>query len=102
MIFKYGIDQLTVDKVIKLAKGILKASVTEEAKVTVNECRRKVEKMANSDKAVYGINTGFGPLCDVQITPEETSKLQENLLITHAVGVGNPIDKELSKIMMIC
>ena len=102
MIFKYGIDQLTVDKVIKLAKGTLKASVTEEAKVTVNECRRKVEKMANSDKAVYGINTGFGPLCDVQITPEETSKLQENLLITHAVGVGNPIDKELSKIMMIC
>lgn len=102
MIFKYGIDQLTVDKVINLAKGTLKASVTDEAKVKVNECRRKVEKMANSDKAVYGINTGFGPLCDVQITPDETSKLQENLLITHAVGVGKPIDKELSKIMMIC
>ena len=58
--------------------------------------------MASGNKAVYGINTGFGPLCDVQITPAETSKLQENLLITHAVGVGNPIDKELSKIMMIC
>ena len=58
--------------------------------------------MANSDVATYGINTGFGPLCDVQISPAETSKLQENLLITHAVGVGNPIDKKLSKIMMIC
>jgi histidine ammonia-lyase len=61
-----------------------------------------VEIMADSDKAIYGINTGFGPLCDVQITPVQTSKLQENLLITHAVGVGNPIDKELSNIMMIC
>jgi len=67
----------------------------------VNECRRKVDKIANSNKAVYGINTGFGPLCDVQISPDETSKLQENLLITHAVGVGNPIDSQLSKIMMI-
>jgi histidine ammonia-lyase len=51
---------------------------------------------------VYGVNTGFGPLCDVQITSEETSTLQKNLLITHAVGVGKNIDKQLSKIMMIC
>ena len=61
-----------------------------------------MEKMASSSKAVYGINTGFGPLCDVQITPNETNKLQENLLITHAVGVGQPIAPQLSKIMMIC
>ena len=99
--FKYGIEQLSVEKVIAIAKGELKASLTDEAIAKVNECRRKVEVMANGFNAVYGINTGFGPLCDVQISPEETSKLQENLLITHAVGVGNPIDKELSKIMMI-
>lgn len=102
MVFKYGIDQLTVSKVIAIAKGNLNAVLTEAAIEKVNSCRDKVEIMAKSDKAVYGINTGFGPLCDVQITPQETSKLQENLLITHAVGVGNPIDKELSKIMMIC
>ncbi|CAL2092528.1 histidine ammonia-lyase [Tenacibaculum sp. 190524A05c] len=100
--FKYGIDHLTVDKVLAIANNDLKAEITDEAKKKVNECRKKVETMANSDAAVYGINTGFGPLCDVQITPEETSKLQENLLITHAVGVGEPIDKLLSKIMMIC
>jgi histidine ammonia-lyase len=102
MTFKYGIDQLTVDKVIAIAQGELQAELTNETIETVKNCRAKVEKMANGDEAVYGINTGFGPLCDVQITPEETSKLQENLLITHAVGVGNPIDKEFSKIMMIC
>ncbi len=102
MTFKYGIDHLTVDTVLAISKGKIKAIITNEAKENVIECRRKVETMANGDKAVYGINTGFGPLCDVQISPEETSKLQENLLITHAVGVGNPIDKELSKMMMIC
>ena len=102
MTFKYGIDNLTVDIVIAIANGNLKAEINKEAILKIKECRLKVETMACGDKAVYGINTGFGPLCDVQITPEQTSKLQENLLITHAVGVGNPIDKELSKIMMIC
>ncbi|HMC02419.1 MAG TPA: histidine ammonia-lyase [Flavobacteriaceae bacterium] len=100
--FKYGIDHLTVNKVIQIASGSLKASITADAIEKVNNCRKKVETLANSNKAVYGINTGFGPLCDVQITPEETSQLQINLLITHAVGVGNPISKDLSKIMMIC
>lgn len=100
--FKYGIDKLTVAKVIAIAQGNLKTTLSPEAIKKVNDCRKKVETMANSDKAVYGINTGFGPLCDVQISATETSKLQENLLITHAVGVGKPIDRELSKIMMIC
>jgi len=100
--FSYGIDQLTTHKVLALAKGELKGILSTEAIKKVDACRKKVETMAASDKAVYGINTGFGPLCDTQISPDETSKLQENLLITHAVGVGNLIDKELSKMMMIC
>ena len=100
--FKYGIDHITVAVAIAIANGTEMAIVDTQAQDKVKVCRKKVEIMAASDKAVYGINTGFGPLCDVQITPEQTSKLQENLLITHAVGVGNPIDKKLSKIMMIC
>jgi len=99
--FRYGLDRLTVNKAIAIANGELEAGLTDEAIAKVNECRRKVDVMASGTKAVYGINTGFGPLCDVQITPDETSQLQENLLITHAVGVGNPITKDLSKIMMI-
>ncbi len=102
MTFKYGVDHLTAEKVLAIAKGELRAVISNEAKDNVIRCRKHVEAMANGNKAVYGINTGFGPLCDVQITAEETNKLQENLLITHAVGVGSPIDKHLSKIMMIC
>lgn len=102
MSFKYGIDTLTVNKVLDIVNGNLDAVITDGAKEKVTACRQKVETMANSNKAVYGINTGFGPLCEVQITPEETKALQKNLLLTHAVGVGKPIDKQLSKIMMIC
>ncbi len=102
MEFKYGIDQLTVSTIIDIVDGKLETVLTKETVEKVISCRKKVEIMANSNKAVYGINTGFGPLCDTQISPEETNVLQHNLLITHAVGVGNPIDKKLSKLMMIC
>ncbi len=100
--FKYGIDHLTVQKAMAIGKGDLQAILNTEAVEKINECRRKVEVMARGNEPVYGINTGFGPLCDTQITPEQTCKLQENLLITHAVGVGDPINKELSKLMLIC
>lgn len=102
MMFRYGIDKLTIKKVIAISKNELKAKLAPLSIENVKACREKVETIANSKKAVYGINTGFGPLCDVQISPKETSQLQENLLITHAVGVGKPINKQLSKIMMIC
>ena len=100
--FKYGIDQLTLHKIQDLATGVLKATIHKEAEEKIISSRRKVEIIIKKNKAVYGINTGFGPLCDVQISPEETNQLQTNLLITHAVGVGENIDKRLSKIMMIC
>ena len=100
--FKYGIDQLTLHKVKEIASGTLKTTISSEAKEKIISCREKVETILKSNKIVYGINTGFGPLCDVQISPEETNQLQTNLLFTHAVGVGKNIDKQLSKIMMIC
>ncbi len=100
--FKYGIDQLTLHKIQDIATGVLKATIHKEAEEKIISSRKKVEIITKKDKAVYGINTGFGPLCDVQISPEETNQLQTNLLITHAVGVGKNIDKRLSKIMMIC
>ena len=62
----------------------------------------RVQKMAGSEKAIYGINTGFGPLCTTKVSAKETKALQENLLLSHSVGVGNPIDPELSKLMLIC
>ena len=101
MTFRYGVDRLNLDIVNGIADGSVKAELTAEAIEKINVSRQRVDKMAASDKAVYGINTGFGPLCDTQITPEETHLLQKNLLITHAVGVGNPIAKSISKLMLI-
>ena len=101
MTFKYGIDHLDLDIVNGIADGSIKTELCSQALNKINTSRQRVEKMAASDEAVYGINTGFGPLCDTQITPEETALLQKNLLITHAVGVGEPIEKRISKLMLI-
>jgi len=102
MTFKYGIDKLTVPIITAITQGKMKAELTTQTIQIIKKCRTNVEQMAKRTKPLYGINTGFGPLCDVQISSLETSILQKNLLITHAVGVGKNIDKELSKIMMIC
>jgi len=101
MTFKYGIDHLNLGLVNDITNGNIKAELCQEAIDKINISRQRVEKMAASNKAVYGINTGFGPLCDTQITPEQTNLLQKNLLITHAVGVGEPIAKAISKLMLI-
>ena len=101
MAFRYGVDHLSLDIVNGIASGSVKAELSQEALDKINASRQNVEVMANSDEAVYGINTGFGPLCDTQISPAETHLLQKNLLITHAVGVGEPIRKDISKLMLI-
>ena len=101
MIFNYGIDRLNLDIVNGIADGSIQGVLCQEALDNINTSRQRVEKMAASDKAVYGINTGFGPLCDTQISPADTHLLQKNLLITHAVGVGEPIEKSISKLMLI-
>jgi len=101
MTFKYGVDRLNLDIVNSIANGSIKAELCQEAVDKINTSRQRVEKMAASDEAIYGINTGFGPLCDTQISPEDTNLLQKNLLITHAVGVGEPINKAISKLMLI-
>ena len=79
MMFKYGIDKLTIPKIIDISKGKIEGILTSQAIKLVKESREKVEKIANGSKAVYGINTGFGPLCDVQISSSETNILQKNL-----------------------
>ena len=102
MNFNYGSDKLTLKKVTQLAQGLRRGFLLPEVISGIHKNNEIVQDIVRSKKAVYGINTGFGPLCDTLISAEETNTLQRNLLITHAVGVGKPIDEKVSKVMMIC
>ncbi len=99
--FRYGVDKLTVGKALEISRGSIKAILTEEVKERILQNYKAVQSIANGEKLVYSINTGFGPLCRTRISKEETGKLQENLLKSHSVGVGSPIESEISKLMLI-
>ncbi len=97
----YGIDHFSIEDVLEIIQNPKKAKLNKKSKEQILNSYNNVQKIVASDKTVYGINTGFGPLCDTKISENETAKLQENLIISHAVGVGKPIAKDLSKIMMV-
>ncbi|WFB62670.1 histidine ammonia-lyase [Sphingobacterium sp. WM] len=99
--FKYGEDYLTSSIAIAIAKSECQGLLTDETISKINQSAQYVQEIVDAGKVVYGINTGFGPLCTTLISPQDTKKLQENILKSHAVGIGEPIDKELSKLMLI-
>src|SRR5690606_2864165 len=97
----YGVDHFTIEDSIQILHNKVSAHISDKSREQIGRSKNNVETIVNSGITVYGINTGFGPLCDTKISKEETRKLQENLLISHAVGVGNPISKEISKLMLV-
>ncbi len=101
MTFYFGVDQLTVSKALAIEKGECKGLIGEVAKEKVLNSTKAVLAITDNDRTVYGINTGFGPLCSTKISKEETSELQYNILKSHSVGVGKPISIQLSRLMLI-
>jgi histidine ammonia-lyase len=77
-------------------------ALSEEAKISIEKCRDYLDKkMASQDKPIYGINTGFGVLCNVKISNENLSQLQENLVISHACGTGDEVPMKIVKLMLL-
>ena len=77
-------------------------ALSDEAKVNIQKCRDYLDKkMASKSKPIYGINTGFGALCNVKISKENLSKLQENLVKSHACGTGDEVPTEIVKLMLL-
>ena len=99
--FKYGIDSLTAGLALQIARGQVKGELTDLAEERINKSASIVSTIVERGHPVYGINTGFGPLCTTSISKEETQILQSNILKSHSVGVGEPIALELAKLMLI-
>lgn len=100
-IFHYGTDRLTVDKTIAIASGKLKAILRQDAIRKINASHASVKQIVETNKTVYGVNTGFGILANTPISAEDTATLQYKILQSHSVGVGDPIPAEVAKLMLI-
>ncbi len=99
--FHYGQDLLTASVALKLANKDIKGVFSTGTIQKVTKSAEAVAQIAQGEAAVYGINTGFGPLCTTRISAEDTTTLQENLLKSHAVGLGDYIPEEISRLMLV-
>ena len=100
-VFLYGEDRLSAGIALNLCSGKTQGKISEISRQKIIASRKVVEKIVDLGEPVYGINTGFGPLCTTKISKEETRILQTNILQSHSVGVGKPIAKEIAKLMLI-
>jgi histidine ammonia-lyase len=95
-------NTLTIEEIHYIVVEHKKLALSEEAKVNILKCRDYLDqKMASHDAPIYGINTGFGSLCNIKISNENLSQLQENLVKSHACGTGDEVPQEIVKIMLL-
>lgn len=72
------------------------------AKKNIEDCRNYLDKKVKSHpEPIYGINTGFGSLCNVEIPEKDIEKLQENLVMSHACGMGDEVPQEIVRLMLL-
>ncbi|MBU5426396.1 histidine ammonia-lyase [Tissierella pigra] len=94
-------NSLTLEEFVEVARMGKEVELSKEAILKVEKARALVDKFVDENKVVYGITTGFGKFSDVVITGEETKTLQRNLIISHACGVGNPLEEEVVRGIML-
>lgn len=93
---------ITLDTISAILGKGQKISLSEEAKQNIIHCREYLDKkMASQKEPIYGINTGFGSLCNVTIPDAELEQLQTNLVMSHACGTGDEVPSEIVKLMLL-
>jgi len=95
-------SSLSFEQVVQVAHDpTLKVQLSEVSKVRILKAAQAVEDFVREGKIVYGITTGFGAFKDRIIPPEKVKQLQRNILFSHAVGVGDPLDQPTVRAMML-
>lgn len=94
--------RLTIERVGEILEKKMTLALSEESVERIVRCRRYLdEKIETCHQPIYGITTGFGSLCNISIGKEDLSKLQENLVKSHACGCGEPVDHEIVRLMLL-
>ena len=92
---------LTMDQVVEVARNGAKIEISKEALEKMAVTRAHIETLAKADVPVYGISTGFGALANRHIAPEDRVQLQKSLIRPHAAGMGDPVEKEVVRALML-
>src|SRR5689334_16789294 len=96
-----GDAPLTVADVVAVARERRPVALAPGVAERVAAGRAALEEVTASDAPTYGVNTGFGHLSSVRIDPADQARLQTNLVHSHACGIGEPLDDEVVRAMLV-
>ena len=92
--------QLTLDQLQSIHAGGVSLTLLPAAYDAIRASAQVVQRAADGEAPVYGVNTGFGKLANQRISKEQLSSLQLNLIRSHSVGVGEPLAPEVVRLML--
>lgn len=100
--FHITLDWLTLVQFETILESNATIDLGEEVKAKIVTCRTYLDQKASTnDRLIYGINTGFGSLCNTQINSEELEQLQQNLVLSHACGTGEEVPSPIVRRMLL-
>lgn len=95
-------DWISLDEIENILIENKRLVLSEECKSLIKNCRKYLDdKMASGNEIIYGINTGFGSLCNTVISNSDLNQLQTNLVLSHACGTGPEIDKGIVRRILL-
>ena len=94
-------DGLTIEDLVRVARGGAGVAFSEDAGRRIDAARALIDRWVHEGRRIYGVTTGFGALSDVAISARDTRRLQANILMSHAAGVGNPLADEIVRAVML-
>ena len=93
-------EKLTLEDLYRVMLEGAEAEIPAAARAKMNASRAVIERLVESGKEVYGVNTGFGKMATTRISPKEIGHLQLNLVRSHACGVGEPLDEYATRAIL--
>ncbi len=94
-------ESLNIEKVVMVARGMEKVELSEDARENMETSHRVLREIVESDRVAYGIKTGFGDLQNVIIPAEDVKRLQRNIVLSHAVGMGPYFSTDVVRASML-
>jgi histidine ammonia-lyase len=102
MLYEISPESLTIEKIKEIMKPGSRITLSDDSVDLINKCRKYLDhKLDNETLPLYGITTGFGSLYNKIISKGQLSKLQENLVMSHACGTGDEVHESIVKLMLL-
>ncbi|MDR1975148.1 MAG: histidine ammonia-lyase [Bacteroidales bacterium] len=100
--FIITLGEITLQDISTVLNENRTLKLSDEVCTKITKCRDYLDrKTSECDKPIYGVTTGFGSLCNVSVSQEDLSRLQKNLMMSHACGTGEYVPLEVIKIMLL-